>query len=52
MADPKEITMNHLKAFVPAYLWPLGHTRVLDILCACVCPCMCVFWLAGSGGLL
>lgn len=33
MADPEEITMHQLKAFVPVYLWPLGRTRVLDVLC-------------------
>lgn len=45
MADPGEITMHHLKAFVPGYLWPLGHTRVLDVLCVCVCS----GWLVVQG---
>lgn len=45
MADPWEITMHHLKAFVPLYLWPLGHIRVLDVLCVCVCS----GWLVVQG---
>lgn len=45
MADPGEITMHHLKSFVLGYLWPLGHTRVLDVLCVCVCS----GWLVVQG---
>lgn len=31
MADPTEITMHHLKAFVLQYLWPLSRGGVLDV---------------------
>lgn len=37
MTDPEQITMHHLQAIVLVYLWPLGHTRVLDVLHVCVC---------------
>lgn len=46
MADLKNITMHHLKAFVHG---PLGHSRVLDILFMCVG--VHVIWLTGCVGL-